>query len=48
MPEVAGGESLPPQEETRYAAIEELGFVRNRRGVGAAQRAKWRHWFDRP
>ncbi len=30
------------------AAIEELGFVRNRPGVGAARRAKRRHWFDRP
>ncbi|MGU0161148.1 LacI family DNA-binding transcriptional regulator [Escherichia coli] len=30
------------------AAIEELGFVRNRQVSRAARRAKRRHWFDCP
>ncbi len=30
------------------AAIEELGICAQSPGVGAARRAKRRHWFDRP
>ncbi len=28
------------------AAIEELGFVRNRQGICAARRAEWRNWLN--